>query len=116
MTHPTSTPLNPVLSLPEPPALLGSLGWALFLAAFITVCMVVPVLNLWLPADSVFHMSDYAVALVGKIMCYAICALAMDLIWGYTGILSLGHGLFFALGGYVTVSYTHLTLPTICSV
>ena len=40
-----------------------------------------------------------AVALLGKIMCYAICALAMDLIWGYTGILSLGHGLFFALGG-----------------
>ena len=47
-----------------------------------------------------FHLSDYAVALLGKIMCYAICALAMDLIWGYTGILSLGHGLFFALGGY----------------
>jgi hypothetical protein len=45
------------------------------------------------------------VALVGKIMCYAICALAMDLIWGYTGILSLGHGLFFALGGYVMGMY-----------
>ena len=50
-------------------------------------------------------MSDFAVALVGKIMCYAICALAMDLIWGYTGILSLGHGLFFALGGYVMGMY-----------
>jgi len=49
--------------------------------------------------------SDYAVALLGKIMCYAICALAMDLIWGYTGILSLGHGLFFALGGYVMGMY-----------
>jgi urea transport system permease protein len=49
--------------------------------------------------------SDYAVALVGKIMCYAICALAMDLIWGYTGILSLGHGLFFALGGYMMGMY-----------
>jgi urea transport system permease protein len=67
--------------------------------------MVVPVLNLWVPADSVLHMSDYAVALVGKIMCYAICALAMDLIWGHTGILSLGHGLFFALGGYVMGMY-----------
>ena len=44
------------------------------------------------------------VALLGKIMCYAICALAMDLIWGYTGILSLGHGLFFALGGYMFLS------------
>jgi urea transport system permease protein len=65
----------------------------------------VPVLNLWVPAGSVFHMSDYAVALIGKIMCYAICALAMDLIWGYTGILSLGHGLFFALGGYVMGMY-----------
>jgi urea transport system permease protein len=93
------------LQLPEPPALLGTKGWIFFLAAFITVCAVVPVLNLWVPAGSVFHMSDYAVALVGKIMCYAICALAMDLIWGYTGILSLGHGLFFALGGYVMGMY-----------
>jgi urea transport system permease protein len=55
--------------------------------------------------ESFFHVSDYAVALVGKIMCYAICALAMDLIWGYTGILSLGHGLFFALGGYMMGMY-----------
>jgi urea transport system permease protein len=100
MTHTKTT-----LQLPEAPALLGTKGWILFLAAFITVCAVVPVLNLWVPADSVLHMSDYAVALVGKIMCYAICALAMDLIWGYTGILSLGHGLFFALGGYVMGMY-----------
>ena len=100
MTHPTSS-----LKLPEPPALLGTQGWIFFLTAFITVCAVVPVLNLWVPASSLFHMSDYAVALVGKIMCYAICALAMDLIWGYTGILSLGHGLFFALGGYVMGMY-----------
>jgi urea transport system permease protein len=100
MTHTTST-----LQLPEPPALLGTKGWIFFLAAFITVCAVVPVLNLWVPAGSVFHMSDYAVALIGKIMCYAICALAMDLIWGYTGILSLGHGVFFALGGYVMGMY-----------
>ena len=100
MTHTKTT-----LQLPDAPALLGTKGWILFLAAFITVCAVVPVLNLWVPADSVLHMSDYAVALVGKIMCYAICALAMDLIWGYTGILSLGHGLFFALGGYVMGMY-----------
>lgn len=100
MTHNTST-----LQLPEPPALLGTKGWLFFLTALITICMVVPVLNLWVPADSIFHMSDYAVALVGKIMCYAICALAMDLIWGYTGILSLGHGLFFALGGYMMGMY-----------
>jgi urea transport system permease protein len=50
--------------------------------------------------DSALHLGDYYVSLLGKILCYAICALAMDLIWGYTGILSLGHGLFFALGGY----------------
>ena len=99
-THNSST-----LQLPEAPALLGTKGWIFFLTALITICMAVPVLNLWVPADSVLHMSDYAVALVGKIMCYAICALAMDLIWGYTGILSLGHGLFFALGGYVMGMY-----------
>ena len=66
--------------------------------ALIAVCAIAPMLNLWVPEGSVFHMSTYAVALLGKIMCYAICALAMDLIWGYTGILSLGHGVFFALG------------------
>jgi urea transport system permease protein len=80
-------------------------GWTFFLIALVCVCAVAPVTNLVVPADSAFHMSDYAVALVGKIMCYAICALAMDLIWGYTGILSLGHGLFFALGGYAMGMY-----------
>src|SRR5205823_3421777 len=70
-------------------------GWSVFLVALVCVCAVAPVANLVVPAGSIFHLSDYAVALVGKIMCYAICALAMDLIWGYTGILSLGHGLFF---------------------
>jgi urea transport system permease protein len=75
------------------------------LAALITVIILVPVLNLLVPAGSAFHLSDYAVQLIGKIMCYAICALAMDLIWGYTGILSLGHGVFFALGGYAMGMY-----------
>ena len=69
------------------------------------LCGLAPLLNLWVPAGSIWHLSDFAVALVGKIMCYALCALAMDLIWGYTGILSLGHGLFFALGGYVMGMY-----------
>ena len=57
-------------------------------------------LRLILPPDNPFYLSDYYVLLLGKIMCYAMVALAMDLIWGYAGILSLGHGLFFALGGY----------------
>eukprot|EP01036_Dinobryon_divergens_P061499 gene61499-biopygen5607 len=59
--------------------LLTRTGWSVFMMALIAVCAVAPVLNLWVPAGSVFHLSDYAVALLGKIMCYAICALAMDL-------------------------------------
>ena len=73
--------------------------------ALALVLVLVPLLNLAVPAGSPFHLSDYAVQLTGKIMCYAICALAMDLIWGYTGILSLGHGVFFALGGYAMGMY-----------
>ena len=93
------------VNLPTREPLLSRRGWTGWLAALIVLCGVVPLLNLIVPADSIFHMSDFAVALVGKIMCYAICALAMDLIWGYTGILSLGHGLFFALGGYAMGMY-----------
>ncbi|MDB5871445.1 MAG: urtC [Ramlibacter sp.] len=96
--------LMPVV-LPGKPAVLSATGWSAFIVALIVVCAVAPLLNLVVPESSVFHMSNYAVALVGKIMCYAICALAMDLIWGYTGILSLGHGLFFALGGYAMGMY-----------
>ena len=80
--------------------LLGVRGWTVVLVALLLFAVLVPIANLAVPADSVFHISDYSVSLAGKILCYAICALAMDLIWGYTGILSLGHGLFFALGGY----------------
>jgi urea transport system permease protein len=97
--------VRPALTLPAPPAVLSRAGWTAFVVALLVVCALAPLLNLVVPRDSVFHMSDYAVALVGKIMCFAICALAMDLIWGYTGILSLGHGLFFALGGYVMGMY-----------
>jgi urea transport system permease protein len=64
------------------------------------VLIVIPLLRLLLPAENPLHLSDYYLLMIGKIMCYAIVALAMDLIWGYAGILSLGHGLFFALGGY----------------
>ena len=93
------------LALPSRPAVLTRMGWSAFIVALIAVGLIAPLLNLAVPQGSIFHMSDYAVALVGKIMCYAICALAMDLIWGYTGILSLGHGLFFALGGYAMGMY-----------
>jgi urea transport system permease protein len=98
-------PDAPKVDLPGRAPVLTGAGWTAFIVALIVVCAVAPLLNLVVPEDSVFHMSDYAVALLGKIMCYAICALAMDLIWGYTGILSLGHGLFFALGGYAMGMY-----------
>ncbi|WP_369973909.1 urea ABC transporter permease subunit UrtC [Polaromonas sp. SP1] len=99
------TPMPPIVHLPAKGPLLTRGGWSAFMMALIAVCAIAPILNLWVPEGSLFHMSTYAVALLGKIMCYAICALAMDLIWGYTGILSLGHGVFFALGGYVMGMY-----------
>ncbi|MEY3998198.1 MAG: urea ABC transporter permease subunit UrtC [Betaproteobacteria bacterium] len=93
------------ITLPPAPRLLSPMGWVVFLGVFLILGLLIPVLNLWLPATHPLHMSDFAVSLVGKIMCFAICALAMDLIWGYTGILSLGHGLFFALGAYAMGMY-----------
>ncbi len=85
---------------PVPRRLLGVRGWTGVLLAVVFLAGVVPVLNLFVPEESALHLSGFYVSLLGKILCYAICALAIDLIWGYTGILSLGHGLFFALGGY----------------
>ena len=64
-----------------------------------------PILNLLFEPGSPLHVSAYVISLIGKFMCYAIAALALDLVWGYAGILSLGHGLFFALGGYAHGMY-----------
>ena len=85
--------------------LYGRRGWAVLGACAAILFVLFPLANLALPKSSLFYISDYTVALTGKIMCYAIVAVAMDLIWGYTGILSLGHGLFFALGGYAMGMY-----------
>ena len=85
---------------------------AAVVAIYGVLVIVVPVANLLAPAGSTFHVSDYMVTLLGKILCYAIVALAMDLIWGYTGILSLGHGLFFALGGYAMGMYLMRSIGT----
>lgn len=86
-------------------AALDRKAW-IALGVFLALALiVVPVLNLAVPPDSIFHVSAYAITLIGKIMCYALVAVAMDLIWGYGGILSLGHGLFFALGGYAFGMY-----------
>jgi urea transport system permease protein len=80
-------------------------GAVAFIATLAAIGILVPVLNLFLPETSPFHLSSYFVALFGKYLCFAILALAIDLIWGYCGILSLGHGAFFALGGYAMGMY-----------
>jgi urea transport system permease protein len=76
-----------------------------FLVLLAAFAIAIPVLNLLMPAGSPLHVSTYLVALFGKYICYAMLALSIDLIWGYAGILSLGHGAFFALGGYAMGMY-----------
>jgi urea transport system permease protein len=76
-----------------------------FLALLVAVAIVVPALNQEVPASSPLHLSTYSLTLVGKYLCYAMLALAVDLIWGYCGILSLGHAAFFSLGGYAMGMY-----------
>ncbi|HML09130.1 MAG TPA: urea ABC transporter permease subunit UrtC [Xanthobacteraceae bacterium] len=80
-------------------------GAAIFLIALAAIAVLVPMLNLALPQSSALHLPTYLVALFGKYACYALLALAIDLIWGFCGILSLGHGAFFALGGYAMGMY-----------
>ena len=102
----------------------------LFLGVLLACLALVTVLHLAVPAGHPLHVSAFTVTLLGKYLSYALLAVAVDLVWGYLGILSLGHGAFFALGGYAmgmylmrqigdrgvyghpAVSYTHLTLPT----
>jgi urea transport system permease protein len=84
--------------------LLGRSG-IVFLAVLVAVGILVPVLNLFTDPTSIFHVPDYVVTLGGKYLCYALLALSVDLVWGYCGILSLGHGAFFALGGYAVGMY-----------
>jgi len=80
-------------------------AWSMVGGGTFIALVVIPMLN-WLPAtESSLHLPDYLIPLFGKFACYAIVALAMDLIWGYAGILSLGHGTFFALGGYAMGMY-----------
>ena len=80
-------------------------GSTAFLGVLAALVIVVPALNLLLPPSSPLHVPTYLVSLFGKYVCYALLALAIDLIWGYCGILSLGHGAFFALGGYAMGMY-----------
>jgi urea transport system permease protein len=80
-------------------------GSIVFLTILSAAAILIPLSNLLLPVTSPFHVLTYAVALFGKYICYALLALSIDLIWGYCGILSLGHGAFFALGGYAMGMY-----------
>ena len=80
--------------------LLDRRGWIAFLAIGFVLVVLIPLANRMMTPGSLLHLPDYLVPLLGKYACYAILALALDLIWGYAGILSLGHGAFFALGGY----------------
>ena len=77
----------------------------LSLAIILAIGIAVPALNLLLPVNHPLHVPTYIVALFGKYLCYALLALSLDLVWGYVGILSLGHGAFFALGGYAMGMY-----------
>ena len=77
----------------------------IFLAIIAVVAAVVPAMNLLAEPGSTFHLPTYVVSLIGKYLTYALLALSVDLIWGYCGILSLGHGAFFALGGYAMGMY-----------
>ena len=78
---------------------------ATLLATLAVAAVLVPILNQLVPASSPLHVSTYVLTLVGKYLCYAMLALAVDLIWGYCGILSLGHAAFFSLGGYAMGMY-----------
>jgi urea transport system permease protein len=69
------------------------------------LALLVPALNLLVPPGSAFHVPTYVVVLLGKWLSYALLAVSLDLVWGYCGILSLGHGAFFALGGYAMGMY-----------
>lgn len=80
-------------------------GGKVFLTVLALLAVIVPILHLAVPEGSAFHLSAYTVSLLGKYLCYALLALAVDLVWGILGILSLGHGAFFALGGYVMGMY-----------
>ena len=78
---------------------------AITIFILLAIAIIVPLLNLAVSPTSAFYVPSYVVALTGKYLCYALLALALDLVWGYCGILSLGHGAFFALGGYAMGMY-----------
>lgn len=118
MTPPPALPPSPqgvfppttLAPLPPPPKRMLSFGFVALVCLFVGV--VVPLANVLFGEASSLHASEFFVSLVGKLTCYAIVAVAMDLVWGYAGILSLCHGLFFALGGYAMGMYLMRSIGT----
>lgn len=105
MTTTNSSALTmPSLHSPRTPVLFEPRAWVAILLVTL-VFAALPLLNLWLPVDHPWHVTQHTISLIGKFICFALAALALDLVWGYAGILSLGHGLFFALGGYAHGMY-----------
>ena len=80
-------------------------GGQWFVNIILVLMLVIPFFSLVISSDSALYMSSYTITLIGKYLCYALLAIALDLVWGYCGILSLGHGAFFALGGYAMGMY-----------
>ncbi len=87
------------------PTKTGDRGGKWFLSVLALIAVAAPILNQAVPASSPAHLSAYGITLIGKYLCYGMLALAVDLIWGYCGILSLGHTAFFSLGGYAIGMY-----------
>ena len=112
--------MSVTLHKPPPPtvpitlSIVRPIHWNSWVAG--VVCLVVgvlvPVLNVATSEKSALHASDFLVTLVGKLTCYAIVAVAMDLVWGYAGVLSLCHAMFFALGGYAMGMYLMRAIGT----
>ena len=99
--------MNKRIAEKKPPLLINinfllgdSIGRYLIYLLAISV-FILPILHVYIAEDSIFHVSSYTISLLGKYLCFALLALSLDLVWGYTGILSLGHGAFFGLGGYM---------------
>ena len=90
--------------------LKGDRGGQILLTLLTLTVILIPIFNLILPESSPFHVSTFTVTLLGKYLAFALLALSVDLVWGYMGILSLGHGAFFALGGYAMGMYLMLQI------
>jgi len=105
MNNSSNKKLGPLTTL-----LMNDKGGRRLLIVLAVLAILVPALNLFMPETSIFHVSTYTMTLLGKYLCYALLAVSVDLIWGYCGILSLGHGAFFALGGYAMGMYLMLQI------